>query len=77
MRDGLIPLRACVSIVTKAAQKEMLVPALIPVLSPVLVGKLRPDELEQIAGEDELQKKKREELLQKVADLEKGKRILV
>ena len=29
---------ACVSIVTAAAQKEMLIPALIPVLAPVLVG---------------------------------------
>lgn len=29
---------ACVSIVTAAAQKEMLVPALIPVLAPVVVG---------------------------------------
>ena len=29
---------ACVEIVTKAAQKEMLIPALIPVLAPVLVG---------------------------------------
>ncbi|MBI2020581.1 sodium-translocating pyrophosphatase [Candidatus Daviesbacteria bacterium] len=31
---------ACVSIVTAAAQKEMLIPALIPVLAPVLVGLL-------------------------------------
>ncbi|MBI2600792.1 sodium-translocating pyrophosphatase [Candidatus Daviesbacteria bacterium] len=29
---------ACVSIVTAAAQKEMMIPALIPVLAPVIVG---------------------------------------
>jgi hypothetical protein len=46
------------------------------VFTPELVSTLPSEELERIAGEDDLTKAKRETLLKTIGDLEKGKKVL-
>lgn len=48
----------------------------LKVLSPQLVGNLKPDQLEQIAGEDLVTKATRIDLQKTIVELEKGKKIL-
>ncbi|KAK8159573.1 P-loop containing nucleoside triphosphate hydrolase protein [Phyllosticta citrichinensis] len=48
----------------------------LTLFSPALVGRLTDSELEEIAGEDPSQKRKREELQKEFNGLEKGKKIL-
>lgn len=47
----------------------------IKVFSPTFVGGLTPEQLEAIAGEDLVTRRKREELTRKIENLEVGKRI--
>lgn len=48
----------------------------LSVFTPELVSTLPTEELERIAGEDDLTKAKREMLLKTIGDLEKGKKVL-
>ncbi|KAK7548599.1 P-loop containing nucleoside triphosphate hydrolase protein [Phyllosticta citricarpa] len=49
----------------------------LKLFSPALVGRLTAGELEEIAGEDPSQKRRREQLQKEYEDLEKGKKILL
>lgn len=48
----------------------------LKLFSPAFVGMLTREQLEEIAGEDSRQKRKRKQLQKEIEDLQKGKEIL-
>jgi hypothetical protein len=49
----------------------------LKLFSPAFVGIITPEQLEEVAGEDARQKRRRDQLQQEEKDLEKGKKILL
>jgi hypothetical protein len=51
--------------------------SLLKLFSPDFVGAMTPEQLEEVAGEDARQRRRREQLLKEVDDLENGKKIMI
>lgn len=49
----------------------------VKLLSPTFVSELTPEQLEAIAGEDIITRRKRKQLKRDIENLEKGKKVLV
>jgi hypothetical protein len=49
----------------------------LKLFSPDFVGAMTPEQLEEVAGEDARQRRRREQLLKEVDNLENGKKIMI